>query len=49
MRPRPRELPFARSGEHARDLAALAEPAMRRLAEESGETVNLMVGTPRGA
>jgi IclR family acetate operon transcriptional repressor len=32
-----------------RDLAALAEPAMRRLASESGETVNLMVRTARGA
>jgi IclR family acetate operon transcriptional repressor len=32
-----------------RDLAELAEPAMRRLADESGETVNLMVRTPQGA
>jgi DNA-binding IclR family transcriptional regulator len=32
-----------------RDLAELAEPAMRRLADESGETVNLMVRSPHGA
>jgi IclR family acetate operon transcriptional repressor len=32
-----------------RDLADVAEPAMRRLAEESGETVNLMVRSPGGA
>jgi len=31
------------------DLAELAEPAMRRLAEESGETVNLMVRSGGGA
>jgi IclR family transcriptional regulator, acetate operon repressor len=42
-------LRFARSGEGRRQLAELAEPAMRRLAEESGETVNLMVHTPQGA
>jgi IclR family acetate operon transcriptional repressor len=49
VRPGPRELRFARSGEDARDLAALADSAMRRLAQESGETVNLMMRTPRGA
>lgn len=32
-----------------RDLAELAEPAMRRLAGESGETVNLMVRSAGGA
>jgi IclR family transcriptional regulator, acetate operon repressor len=32
-----------------RDLAELAAPAMRRLADESGETVNLMVRSPNGA
>jgi DNA-binding IclR family transcriptional regulator len=32
-----------------RDLAEVAEPAMRRLADESGETVNLMVRSPHGA
>src|SRR5919198_13178 len=42
-------LRFARSGEGRRHLADLAEPAMRRLADESGETVNLMVRTPQGA
>jgi IclR family acetate operon transcriptional repressor len=31
------------------DLAEVAGVAMRRLADESGETVNLMVRTPRGA
>jgi IclR family transcriptional regulator, acetate operon repressor len=37
---------FAHGG---RDLSDVAEPAMRRLAGESGETVNLMVRTPQGA
>ena len=46
VRPGPREVRYARSG---RDLAELAEPAMRRLASESGETVNLMVRTAGGA
>jgi IclR family transcriptional regulator, acetate operon repressor len=32
-----------------RDLAELAEPAMQRLADESGETVNLMVRSAGGA
>jgi IclR family transcriptional regulator, acetate operon repressor len=40
--PGPREV-------RGRDLAALAQPAMRRLASESGETVNLMVRTAGGA
>jgi IclR family acetate operon transcriptional repressor len=44
--PGPREVRYAQSG---RDLAELAEPAMRRLASESGETVNLMVRTAGGA
>jgi IclR family acetate operon transcriptional repressor len=44
--PGPREIRYAQAG---RDLAALAEPAMRRLASESGETVNLMVRTAGGA
>jgi IclR family acetate operon transcriptional repressor len=47
--PGPREVRFASVGQDRRDLAALAEPAMRRLASESGETVNLMVRTARGA
>jgi IclR family transcriptional regulator, acetate operon repressor len=46
VRPGPREVRYAQSG---RDLAELAEPAMRRLASESGETVNLMVRTVGGA
>jgi IclR family acetate operon transcriptional repressor len=37
---------FARQGP---GLAEAAGPAMRRLADESGETVNLMVRTPDGA
>lgn len=44
--PGPREVRYAQAG---RDLATLAEPAMRRLASESGETVNLMVRTAGGA
>jgi IclR family transcriptional regulator, acetate operon repressor len=49
VRPGPRLLRFARSGHDRRDLVALAEPPMRRLADESGETVNLMVAAARGA
>jgi IclR family transcriptional regulator, acetate operon repressor len=44
--PGPREVRYAEAG---RDLAELAEPAMRRLASESGETVNLMIRTAGGA
>ena len=40
---------FARSGRDRAQLAQAAGPAMRRLAEESGETVNVMVPTPGGA
>jgi DNA-binding IclR family transcriptional regulator len=40
---------YARRGRDAGELAALAEPAMRRLAEESGETVNVMVRSAGGA
>jgi IclR family transcriptional regulator, acetate operon repressor len=36
-------------GAGRRDLAELAAPAMRRLADETGETVNLMIRTPQGA
>ena len=49
VRPGPRLLRFARSGHDRRDLVSLAEPPMRRLADESGETVNLMVSAARGA
>jgi len=40
-------LRFARSGIGRADLLELAQPSMRRLADESGETVNLIV--PRAA
>jgi DNA-binding IclR family transcriptional regulator len=49
VHPGPRPLRFARGRNGRRDLAALAEPAMQRLAEESGETVNVMLPTARGA
>jgi IclR family transcriptional regulator, acetate operon repressor len=39
----------ARAAAGRRHLAEVAETAMRRLADESGETVNLMVRTPQGA
>jgi IclR family acetate operon transcriptional repressor len=45
VRPGPLLVRFARRGQ---DLRELARPAMRRLAEESGETVNLMVPTAGG-
>jgi IclR family transcriptional regulator, acetate operon repressor len=48
LRPGPRALRFARSGLAREDLAELAAPSLRRLAEESGETVNLMVPTVSG-
>lgn len=46
VRPGPRLVAFARRGQ---DLRELAGPAMRRLADESGETVNVMVPTAGGA
>lgn len=49
VRPGPGQIRFARTGNDRRDLAVLAEAAMQRLAEESGETVNVMVPTRRGA
>src|SRR4051812_3286289 len=42
VRPGPAALRFARSGLHREDLVEHAGPSMRRLADESGETVNLM-------
>jgi IclR family transcriptional regulator, acetate operon repressor len=45
VRPGPVPLRFARSRE---DLVEHAGPSMRRLADESGETVNLMVPTTAG-
>jgi IclR family acetate operon transcriptional repressor len=41
-------LRFARSGIGREDLVELAQPSMRRLAEESGETANLFVVRPTG-
>ncbi len=49
VRPGPALVRYARSGQDRQELIALAETAMRRLADESGETVNLMVQAPRGA
>jgi DNA-binding IclR family transcriptional regulator len=46
VRPGPLLVRFARRGQ---DLRELARPAMRRLAEESGETVNVMVRSAGGA
>jgi len=48
VRPGPAPLRFARSGLHREDLVEHAAASMRRLAEESGETVNLMVPTAGG-
>jgi IclR family transcriptional regulator, acetate operon repressor len=48
VRPGPAPLRFARSGAHREDLVEHAGPSMRRLADESGETVNLMVPTTAG-
>jgi IclR family transcriptional regulator, acetate operon repressor len=48
VRPGPAALHFARSGIGRADLVEQAGPSMRRLAEESGETVNLMVPTAGG-
>jgi DNA-binding IclR family transcriptional regulator len=48
LRPGPRALRFATSRLAREDLADLAAPSMQRLAEESGETVNLMVPTSSG-
>jgi IclR family acetate operon transcriptional repressor len=48
VRPGPAPLRFARSGLHREDLVEHAGPSMRRLADESGETVNLMVPTAAG-
>jgi IclR family acetate operon transcriptional repressor len=48
VRPGPAALRFARSGIGRADLVEHAGPSMRRLADESGETVNLMVPTANG-
>lgn len=49
VRPGPALQRFARSGQDRAQLTQAAGPAMHRLAEESGETVNVMVPTPGGA
>jgi IclR family transcriptional regulator, acetate operon repressor len=48
VRPGPTALRFARSGIGRADLLEQAAPSMRRLADEGGETVNLMVPTASG-
>jgi IclR family transcriptional regulator, acetate operon repressor len=48
LRPGTAALRFARSGIGRQDLVELAQPSMRRLASESGETANLIVPTPAG-
>ncbi|MEA2322828.1 MAG: hypothetical protein QOD81_2678 [Solirubrobacteraceae bacterium] len=49
LRPGPGPLRFAGSGIGREELIQLAAPSLSRLADESGETVNLMVPTPGGA
>jgi DNA-binding IclR family transcriptional regulator len=49
LRPGVAALRFARSGVGRDDIVELAQPSMRRLADESGETINLFVLTPGGA
>jgi IclR family transcriptional regulator, acetate operon repressor len=46
VRPGTAALRFARSGIGREDLVELAQPSMRRLAEESGETANLILPRP---
>ncbi len=48
VRPGIAALRFARSGIGRDDLVELAQPSMRRLADESGETVNLILPRPAG-
>jgi DNA-binding IclR family transcriptional regulator len=47
-RPGPAALRFARSGIGTTDLVEQARPGLRRLADESGETVNLILPRPGG-
>jgi IclR family transcriptional regulator, acetate operon repressor len=49
VRPGTAALRFARSGIGREDLVELAQPSMRRLASESGETANLFVPRPSGS
>jgi DNA-binding IclR family transcriptional regulator len=46
--PGPVALRFARSGKGRDDLIELAQPRLRRLADETGETANLIVARPGG-
>jgi len=48
VRPGTAALRFARSGVGREDLVELAQPSMRRLAAESGETANLFLPRPAG-
>lgn len=48
VRPGTAALRFARSGVGREDLVELAQPNLRRLAEESGETANLILPRPAG-
>jgi IclR family acetate operon transcriptional repressor len=48
LRPGTAALRFARSGIGREDLVELAQPSMRRLADESGETANLIIPRPAG-
>lgn len=48
LRPGVAELRFARSGVGREDIVELSRDSMRRLADESGETINLFVVTPSG-
>ena len=48
LRPGPAALRFARSGVGRADLVELAQPSMLRLAQESGETANLIIPRPTG-
>jgi IclR family acetate operon transcriptional repressor len=46
LRPGAAALRFARSGVGREDLVELAQPSLRRLAQESGETANLILPRP---
>lgn len=48
VRPGPTALRFARSDVGVADLVELSRPSMRRLANESGETTNLILPRPGG-
>jgi DNA-binding IclR family transcriptional regulator len=48
LRPGPVLVQYAQRGGGLLDLAALARPALQRLARASGETVNLAIATPAG-